>query len=195
MKRRARLILATAAILLAGSSAASAQPPETADVMNQGGLGVASPDGARVVRQPNGLAVSVSMPAPASGSYVYPDGTTPGSPEVFTLWVFVFNHPEHCTGTCGPDDLTNSDVEFGVYNAAGHANAGSTLTLSGHIKVGDPAAAPPGITPHPLVNPAGAELHVAVTSHGALDPSTLPDEFRRLTGFPMCGCWWVSVFD
>jgi hypothetical protein len=49
--------------------------------------------------------------------------------------------------------------------------------------------------PHPLSNRAGAEVHVAVTSHGALDPVTLPGEFRRPTGSPGCGCWWLAVFD
>lgn len=193
--RTGRLIPAlAAALLMATSSPATASSAETADVMDQGGALVYAPDGAKVVRQPNGLRISVSMPAPEPGSYVYPAGVTPGSPEVFTLWSFVFNHPDECTQPCGPDDLNNPDVEFGVYNTAGHVNARGTLTLTGRIGVGDPAGAPPGVTPHPLSNPAGAEIHVAVTSHGALDPTTLPGEFRRPTGSPMCGCWWVATF-
>lgn len=194
--RKGRFIPALAAILMmAAASPATASPPETADVMNQNGAGVYAPDAARLVRQPNGLRVSISMPAPQSGTYVYPGGVVPGAPEVFTMWSFVFNYPENCTYPCGSDDVTNPDVEFGVYNTAGHVNAGRTLTLSGRFGVGDPAGAPPGVTPHPLSNPAGAEIHVAVTSHGGLDPTTLPGEFRRPTGSPVCGCWWVAVFD
>ncbi len=194
--RRARLSLVIVAILvLAGQVPASATPPETADVMDQGGGAVYAPSGASLVRQPNGIAVSLTMPTPESGSYLYPDGTTPGHPEVFTLWMFVFNHPENCTTPCGPDDMTNPAVEFGVYNPAGHVTGGGALTLAGRVGVGDEAGAPPGITPHDLSNPAGAQVHLAVTSHGGLDPATLPNEFRIPTGSGACGCWWVALFD
>jgi len=193
---RARLSLVLAAcMLLAGHISAWAVQPETADVLDQGEGAVYAPDGAQLVRQANGIAASVKMPTPEPGSYLYPDGTTPGHPEVFTLWMFVFNHPEHCTDPCGPDDMTNPDVEFGVYNPAGHVNAGETLNLSGRVGVGDTADAPPGITPHDLSNPAGALVHLAVTSHGALDPATLPNEFRIPTGSGACGCWWIARFD
>lgn len=193
--RKGRIIPALAAILMmAAISPAMASPPETADVMDQGGAGVYAPDGARLVRQTNGIRISVSMPAPQSGMYEYPADVTPGSPEVFTLWAFVFNHPEECTDPCGGDDTTNPAVEFGAYNVAGHVNAGKKLTLSGRIGVGDPAGGPVP-EPQPLSNPAGAEIHLAVTSHGALNPATLPGEFRRPTGSPMCSCWWVAVFD
>ena len=37
--------------------------------------------------------------------------------------------------------------------------------------------------------------HLAVTSHGRLDPATLPGEFRRPTVSGACGCWWVAIFD
>ena len=114
---------------------------------------------------------------------------------MFTLWAFVFNNPEHCTQPCGSDDTTNLDVEFGAYNVAGRVNAGGSLTLSGRISVGAPAGAPPGVVPHPLTNPAGAEVHLAITSHGVLDPATLPGEFRSPTGSPACGGWWTAIFD
>lgn len=193
---RARLILALAtSLLLALHIPASAAQPERADVMDQGGEAVYATDGAQLVRQANGIAVSVKMPTPEPGSYLYPDGTEPGHPEVFTLWMFVFNYPEHCTDPCGPDDMTNPDVEFGVYNPAGHVAAYGTLTLTGRVGVGDAAQAPPGIIPHDLSNPAGAEVHLAVTSHGGLDPATLPNEFHIPTGSGACGCWWIALFD
>lgn len=189
------LVLAMS-VLLAGSIPAGAAQPEKADVLNQGGASVYATDGAQMVRQTNGIAVSVKMPTPEPGSYLYPTGTEPGHPEVFTLWMFVFNHPENCAtpGECGPGDMTNPAVEFGVYNPAGHVASDGTLTLTGRVGVGDTAAAPPGITPHDLSNPAGAEVHLAVTSHGALDPATLPGEFRRPTGSGGCGCWWIALF-
>ncbi len=193
--RRSVFSLICAVMLLASQSSASADPPETADVMDQGGGAVLASDGARLVRQTNGIGAAVTMPAPTSGTYVYPAGTEPGHPEVFTLWMFVFNFPENCSQPCDFDDLMDPDVQFGVYNVAGHVNAGSLLNLNGRIGVGEPAGAPPGVVPHPLVNPAGAEIHLAVTSHGGLDPATLPGEFKMPTGSPFCGCWWVAIFD
>jgi hypothetical protein len=130
------------------------------------------------------------MPTPAPGSYVYPAGTEPGHPEVFTLWAFVFNHPEYCSGGCGPDDLANPAVEFGVYNMAGHVTSGASMTLSGRVGFGEPPLAA-----NPLSNPGGAEVHLVVTSHGGLDPATLPGEFHRPTGSPSCGCWWLALFE
>ena len=195
MRRSIVAIACAVALLFAGFSPASAQPPERVDVLDQGGVEVYAPDGARLVRQTNSVAASVTMPTPVSGEYLYPDGTEPGHPEVFTLWMFVFNHPENCSGLCGPDDMTNPEVEFGAYNVAGHVTAGNSMTLSGRIGVGEVAGAPPGVTPHDLSNPAGAEVHLAVTSHGALDPATLPAEFHRPTGNGGCGCWWLAIFE
>lgn len=195
MRRSVFAVICTVVLLLAGQSTASAGPPETADVMDQGGAPVLAPDGARLVRQTNGIRASVTIPAPTPGDYTYPTDIEPGHPEVFTLWMFVFNYPDNCTDQCDGDDTMNPDVEFGAYNVAGHVNAGSTLNLSGRIGVGEPAGGPPGVTPHPLVNPSGAEIHLAVTSHGGLDPATLPGEFRRPTGSPLCGCWWVAIFS
>lgn len=176
-------------------STSVAAAPETADVFDQDAMTVLAPDGARLVRQPNGISVSVTMRAPSPGDYVYPAGVVEGHPEVFTLWAIVFNHPQHCTGPCGPDDVGNPAVGFGSFNAAGHVNAGGVLTLAGRIAVGEPGGGPPGSNPVPLSNPAGAAVHLAVTSHGALDPATLPEEFRRPTGSPFCGCWWMAFFD
>lgn len=195
MRRFIVAIACAVALLFAGLSPAAAQAPERADVWDQGGAEVYAPDGARLVRQTNGLAASVRMPTPASGEYLYPAGTEAGHPEVFTLWMFVFNYPEHCSAPCGSDDTNNPAVEFGAYNVAGHVTAGRSLTLSGRIGVGETAGAPPGVTPHNLSNPAGAEIHLAVTSHGALNPATLPGEFRTPTGNGGCGCWWVAIFD
>lgn len=194
-RRLLSVVALSAAFVLSLTTPAAAGPPVSTDVLAQDGETVYARDGAQLVRQPNGLAVSVSMPTPAPGSYLYPDGTEPGHPEVFTLWMLVFNQPQHCGDSCGLEDIANPLVEFGVYNVAGHVASGRTLTLAGRVGVGDPATAPPGITPHDLSNPAGATVHLAVTSHGALNSSTLPGEFRRPTGSGACGCWWLALFE
>ena len=173
---------------------------EYEDVMDQGHAGVYQEDGAHLVRQTNGLRTSVSMPTPVPGEYLYPPnppGIVAGHPEVFTLWVFAFNHPELCTdGICNGDDLgAGAAAKGSVYNAGGHVASGRFMTIAGRVAVGQPALAPPGVEPTPLTNPEGAEVHLAVTSHGALDASTLPGEFRSPTGSGACGCWWVAIFD
>ena len=184
------------ALLAPPPALASMGSPERADVMNQGGAGVYAADGATVVRQTNGLRMSIKMPTPEPDTYVYPAGTEAGHPEVFTLWAFIFNFPELCDGPCDGNDLgADAAAKGSVYNVGGHVASGNWLTISGRVGVGEPALAPPGVTPTPLVNPAGAVIHLAVTSHGALDPSTLPTEFRIPTGSPACACWWLAVFE
>jgi hypothetical protein len=172
--------------------------PENADVLNQGGAGVYAPGGAMVVRQPNGLRMSVTMPTPEPGSYVYaPERTDVGHPEVFTLWAFIFNYPDLCTPpACGADDLgVDAAAKGGAYNVSGHAASGGSLTLAGRIGVGDSPFPHPVITMAPLESPSTAEIHLAVAPHGALDPTRLPEDFRLPTGSPACGCWWVAIVE
>jgi hypothetical protein len=78
---------------------------EYSDVLNQGGMGVYAYDGASMVRQANGLKISISVPTPTPGEYTYAPGTWEGHPEVFTLWAFVFNYPSLCDGPCDGNDL------------------------------------------------------------------------------------------
>ena len=159
--------------------------------MNQNGVGVYSANGARLVRQPNGLSMSMTMPTPAPGDYVYADGTEEGFPEVFTLWAFIFNNPENCTDPCNGDDLgTATGANGGAYNVGGVVAAGGKLTVAGRIGVGE--------TPfvfEALNAPATAEVHLAMAPHGGLDPSLLPNELRIPKGNGACGCWWVAIFD
>lgn len=164
--------------------------PEYADVANQGGVGVYAANGSKVVRQPNGLRISMSVPTPEPGAYTYPAGAVAGHPEVFTLWAFIFNAPENCTDPCNGDDLGDATGAFGgVYNVGGHAAAGQNLMISGRIGVGQEPRAFAA-----LESPENAEIHVALAPHGALDPATLPGEFRDPAGSPFCDCWWVAIF-
>ncbi len=177
-------------VALAGALAPVGGGVEYADVMAQGGLGVYSANGARLNRQPHGLSASIRMPTPVPGTYTLPSGYTSGHPEVFTLWAFVFNYPELCSGPCNGDDLgTDKPARGGAYNLGGHPASGNQLNIAGRIATGE--------TPFrwaALEAPATAEVHLAVAPHGGLDPATLPNEFRIPTGNSACGCWWVSVF-
>lgn len=176
-----------------GTLASNGGGPESTDVMNQGGSGVYAPGGAVLVRQPNGLRLSVTMPTPQPDSYVYAPGRTDvGHPEVFTLWAFIFNYPDQCVGPCDGNDLgAGTAAKGGVYNVGGHPASGNSLTIAGQIAVGAPPFNP---ATAPLESPGTAEIHLAVAPHGALDPSKLPDDFHLPTGSPACGCWWVAFF-
>ena len=167
--------------------------PEYQDVSTQGGGGVYAVDGASLIRQPNGLQARMSIPTPQPGTYNYPAGKVPGHPEVFTLWIFVFNYPDLCTAPCDMNDLgVDKPAQGGAYNGGGHAVGGERLTIAGRIRVGEAPFDHPVITMAPLQSPETAEVHLAIAPHGALDPSTLPDEFRLPTGTP--AFWWAAIF-
>ena len=179
-----------------GGALAASGGGEVADVSNQGGpaAGVYAPGGASLIRQPDGLRVRLSMPAPEPGTYAYPPPKTEGHPEIFTLWAFVFNYPDKCSPpSCGSDDLgVDKPARGGAYNAGGHPVSGSTLTFAGHVRVGETPFDHPVITMAPLEAPSTAEVHLAVAPHGGLDPASLPRELRVPAGNSTH--WWVAIF-
>lgn len=194
------LVSGLTAVLLPAGAAFGDVAKQTADVLNQGGGGSYADDAAELTRQPNGISIKVSVPVPQPNTYVYPPEieTPSASPEVFSGWAIVFNHPEECAGgpgNCGGPDLFDPDVGGGVFNFAGHpVGPGRNLVLSGHVQVGEAAGGPPGSTKAPLSNPAGAEVHVAIAPHGLLDPAGMPEQATTPAGSPACACWWVAVF-
>lgn len=170
--------------------AAARAETETADIVGQGPTGsVVAADGATLRRTPNGISVQVRMPTPEPGSYTYPSGPDggawtdeEGTPEVFSLWCFVFD-PDH--------DPFNPPTQTwtGVFAAAGHAVAGSTLTLSGHVSTSSEP-----FLGEALDNPESAAVMLAVAPHGALTAEHLPDALRTPTQ-PGPDIWWIATFD
>jgi hypothetical protein len=177
-------------------------------------------ENARLTRTEDGIGISMKLITPEAGSYKYPDTIAADSqaqPEVFTGWVFVFNNPDKCASfpdtafPCGPEDF-NDEVKFGAYNFSGVSNSlgqfsegeiqlnpftDGYVMLEGDIEVGKTQRPPvaEGTTSHPLENPMGAEVHVAIAPHGQLDPTTLPGELSSPVGNPTCDCWWVATFS
>lgn len=200
-RRRSAPLALVAALALALASAGPAigdDTKETADVSNQGGpmSGVYAEEAAVLTRQTDGISIGVSIPVPQPDTYSYPSGATPGSPEVFTGWAFVFNNPEQCIVpfSCSSPDLFVPAVAAGVYNFAGHpVGAGGNLVLTGHIQVGQPATGPPGSTMAPLSNPEGAHVHMAIAPHGQLNPALMPDQARTPIG--SLSNWWIALFE
>ena len=83
---------------------------------------------------------------------------------VYTHWAFTFSSPENCVGACGPDDMANPDVGLVVAQVAGHVTG-----ASGNVNFGGIIA---------VVNARGAEYHIVVAEHGALDPGIMPDQIK-----------------
>jgi hypothetical protein len=201
---RPLVAVATTAILLASNGTGSAANPwERADIVGQGlGGPTVAPDGAAIRRTSNGVTAQVSMPTPVPGSYAYPQGApasgVPGHPEAFSLWVFVFFNPDACEGDCDGADLqTNPAVVAGAFNAGGHLVGGPNLTLGG--KVNQQSAVFGGANAETIATAlnlgytiAGAEIHVAVAPHGALDPNLLPDAIKTPVG--NVSFWWIALF-
>jgi len=201
------VVIVGAAVLVAALLVASPDGTagQIADITVQGGELTLAEGGARLVRDADGVFARADIPTPAPGSYVYPssDMTPPWSaphpdvapadedgPEVFTLWLFHFNHPERCTdGACDLDDLgTDTAARGGAVQVDGRITDGDRLVLEGRVRVGQPSA--DGAV---LESPEGAEVHFAIAPHGrALEGSDLWRQLNGPIGNPTL--WWTATF-
>lgn len=206
MKTRTACLLGTFLLILVSTQIyAKGAIRQTIDVRGQGIDGpVVSPNGSTLIRTKTGITIAITMPTPVPGSYMYPPpnpfqtvAPVPGTPEVFTGWMFFFNNPELCAipnacvppppGAPEPNDF--SRAQGGVYNFAGHAvSGGGSLNLVGYIAVGEDQFGGPST----LQNPGGAEIHVAIAPHGVLVPELLPEQISTPVGSPPF--WWVGRF-
>jgi hypothetical protein len=196
--RKSLRAVVLALALLGTGTVTAGHSVEYADVVGQGPMGpVVAYEGAMLVRSENKLIITVSIPTPEPGNYNYPLGNAwnndayPGTPEAFSLWGFVFNYPELCTGggpgVCTPADARNGTPGAGAFNVAGHLVAGPVLQLNGTITM---ESTPFGGAP--LTNPLTAEVHVAIAPHGAVQPETLPNQIKTPIGDP--SYWWLGRF-
>lgn len=173
------LIGLIAALVVAVAVLRDESESERSDVLGQGGNGPPLAEGgAELFRRPDGLRGRVDVRTPAPGSYEYPSAdmvrdesvvhpeVVPGSatqPEVFTLWMFVFNHPDQCTdGACDGDDIgPDTAARGGVFQIDGRVADQERLIMAGRIRLGQIAGN--GVA---LENPLGAEVHYAIAPHG-----------------------------
>lgn len=198
-------LLAPVAAIVTIVSLSSSSDAQTADIGSQGTeTDPVSIDGATLQRAPDGIRVRTEMPTPTPGSYEYPtaDMVPPGSPEhpepligstnepeTYTLWVFIFNHPELCTDACNDDDLDpTAPAKGGVYQGDGRIANQEQLILEGGIRIGQQPAR--GST---LENPFNAEIHIAIAPHGkALEGRDLARQLNGPIGNPTL--WWAAAF-
>jgi hypothetical protein len=192
-------VIALVFALIAAPAAASSSVQHT-DILGQGGVGVANEDGAELQRFDDRVQVRFSVATPEPNTYSYPTADmvppgashpeiVPGYPEVFTLWAFVFNYPEECTdGACDFDDIGHPDSQGGVYRLDAALGTRGTITMVGTVGVGQAAAA--GL---PLVNPHGAEVHVAMAPHGML-VSGPEGHLQTRVAVGGVAHWWPAIF-
>lgn len=119
-----------------------------------------------LVRTPNGLTAQFKTTGLTAGHAV-------------TLWIMFFDNPEACAtpNACDPTvDIGSQGVNFDFHYAGGHIVNGGETTLTGHVRTGELStsgwaemveigAAPPFFVA-PLTNPLGAQVTLAIHSHG-----------------------------
>lgn len=168
---------------------------QKADVMEQGGGDTYQHNGATLIRTDHSIEVKWKVATPEPGSYTYPAPAPthppiePGSPEVFTLWMFVFDHPELCSdGVCDGNDIGDTPARGSVYQIDGEVAAENKLRMGGKARLGQTPAAGLGLS-----NPLGAEVHVAMAPHGqAAEGEGLVTQLNTPAGSPPF--WFAAIF-
>lgn len=126
-----------------------------------------------------------------NGSGISADLTASGLPagQAVTLWAIIFNNPEHCTtDPCSaPADLFTPGVGGDFYFLSGQViDADGNATFGGRLNVDSlkgSGLVELGATGVALTNPYGAEVHLALHSHGpALQGQTLKAQINSFTG-------------
>lgn len=199
------LVVVVVVVVVIVFGTTSATGTQTADIGSQGtAADPVSNAGGSLQRAADGVRVRTEMPTPTPGSYGYPTSEMvppgapehpevlvggPGEPETFTLWVFIFNHPDLCTDVCNDDDLEpDAAAKGGVYQGDGRLADTDRLVLEGGVRVGQEPYR--GST---LENPLGAEIHIAIAPHGkAFEGELLQRQLNGPIGSP--ALWWPAAF-
>lgn len=141
----------------------------------------------KLVRSPNGLTAQFKTTGLPAG-------------HVVTLWIMFFDNPDDCAtpGACVPavfpaGDIGAPGVRFDFHYAAGHIVNGKKTTLTGHLQTGELSTsgwaelvaiggAPPAWI-EALTNPGGAQVILALHSHGpAQTGTTLVEQMSSYLG-------------
>ena len=150
--RKKVIVVATLVWMLAALAPATAAP-----ATHESSLMLTLPGMVEV----EGSSIDLTATADSAAIRVKTSGLVPGN--VYTLWVFSFSNPGNClVDGCGTDDAAERPdaVGFKVQQIAGHVTGQSgNVNLAGSISV---------------ENAQGAEYHVVVAEHGALDPANMP---------------------
>ena len=119
----------------------------------------------QLIRTPRGLTATLKTSGLPAG-------------HAMTLWIMFFNNPDECaTSPCTLADAGNPAAGFDFHYAGGQIVNSNNTTLSGYLRTGDTGGSgfaeigiPEASTP--LVNPLGADVILAVHSHGPAQSGT-----------------------
>ncbi len=119
-------------------------------------------------------AATLTRTADGISYQVYTSGLTPGSN---TVWIVIFNKPEHCAGgpgACMASDLGSPAVQGSVVAGSGYLVGNDGLAnFVGSLDKGNPPAGiqvnVPNGTVNGLKNPMKAEIHLVLREHGTVD--------------------------
>lgn len=181
-----RILLTTLgiAIAIAGPTSASAGGSQVTASPPFWTFAAPPPDGeTRLIRTNNGLTAQFKTTGLTAGHAV-------------TMWIMFFDNPEAClvSGACDPDvDIGRPGVRFDFHYASGHIVNDNKTTIAGHLQVGELSTsgwaelvaiggAPPFFVT-PLTNPFGAQVILALHSHGpAQTGQTLKEQMSSYLG-------------
>ncbi|WP_405226713.1 hypothetical protein [Lentisalinibacter sediminis] len=115
-----------------------------------------------------------------------------------TLWIMFFNNPRACRPAGAPcaanPDNINPSTGFDFHYVGGHIVNANKTTIAGHLSVGELStsgwaelAGTGALTPlpTPLTNPLGAEVILAIHSHG---PAATGQLLKEQTSSYLGGC-------
>lgn len=109
----------------------------------------------------------------AAGIHMIADTTLLDAGNAYSVWWVIFNNPLACDPAgCSDADFSTAEVEASVMNATGRvADAIGNATFSAFLPVGFMHTNPSSGTGRQLFgpglqDPAGAEIHVVIKSHG-----------------------------
>ena len=149
------IVAATAMWLLAALAPAVAAPAvhDSASMQTLPGFAVVEGSSVSLIATSNRAAITVRTDDLVAGN-------------VYTLWAFTFSNPENCVEGCGFDDSGErpDEVGFAMQQVAGHVTG-----TSGNVNFGGNIA---------VENAQGAEYHIVIAEHGALDPASMPDQIK-----------------
>ena len=141
----------------------------SSQVVSLPGFAVVAGASSKIVRNDNGVTVSVS---------------TTVDPATYTMWMLLWNDPSQCVGSdglvCDPAVDTMDCVLF----VAGHVVGNNgTLNYTGHRRVFDSSGAiGPFECADGLTNPQGAAIHLIIRSHGPKLPGQVNLQISTVGG-------------
>jgi hypothetical protein len=140
----------------------------TAPVVTLPGFAVVAGASSKIVRNDNGVTVSVS---------------TTVNPGTYTMWMLLWNDPSLCDGGDGLVCNPAFDPLDCVLFTAGHVVGNNgTLNYTGHRRVFDSSGAIGPPCANGLTNPQGAAIHLIIRSHGPKLPGQVNLQISTVGG-------------